>query len=299
MMQFTVKNAELKFKFKDALKRKGKFNMIPFEQYEKSADFLRKRLDEIPEIAIVLGSGLGGLALQATSALSIPYEEIPGFVPSTVQSHAGVAICGNLNGQRVFMLSGRFHVYEGYSPEIVSFYVRVMHLLGVKKLLLTNAAGGVNQNFKIGDFMLISDHIKFFNESPVRGANIPQFGQRFFDLSRLYSPRMRDIARGCGDKLGIVLQEGVYFYMPGPEFETPAEIRAIRALGGDAVGMSTVFEAVTAAHCGLEVMGVSCITNMAAGVIPNSLVSDAEVTENAALVSDKFCDLMKAIISDI
>lgn len=270
--------------------------MIPYEHYDQSAAFLKERLGEIPDTAVVLGSGLGGLAKELKDPVEIPYAGIPGFPRSTVASHAGLLLCGRLEGRPVIMLSGRFHVYEGYSPETVSFYVRVLHLLGVKKLILTNAAGGVNQTFEVGDFMLISDHIKFFAESPARGRNIPQFGERFFDLTRQYSPKLRETARKCADRQGINLREGVYFYMPGPEFETPAEIRAIRALGGDAVGMSTVFEAVTAAQCGIEVLGISCITNMAAGVIPDSMVSDAEVTANAAQVSGRFISLMKAII---
>jgi purine-nucleoside phosphorylase len=275
------------------------FNMIPFEQYKRSADYLREKLPVSPEVAIVLGSGLGRLADQVESKITIPYTDIPGFPQSTVESHAGVLVSGVLGGKNVVMMSGRFHVYEGYSPKTVSFYVRVLHLLGVKKLILTNAAGGVNQAFNVGDFMLITDHIKFFAESPVRGNLIPEFGERFFDLSTVYSPRMRDITRKIADELGIKLHDGVYFYMPGPEFETPAEIRAIRILGGDAVGMSTVFEAITAAQCGIEVLGISCITNMAAGIIPNSIVSDAEVTMTAAQVSESFCNLMKSVISSI
>lgn len=273
--------------------------MIPFEQYKRSADYLREKLPVSPEVAIVLGSGLGRLADQVESKITIPYTDIPGFPQSTVESHAGVLVSGVLGGKNVVMMSGRFHVYEGYSPKTVSFYVRVLHLLGVKKLILTNAAGGVNQAFNVGDFMLITDHIKFFAESPVRGNLIPEFGERFFDLSTVYSPRMRDITRKIADELGIKLHDGVYFYMPGPEFETPAEIRAIRILGGDAVGMSTVFEAITAAQCGIEVLGISCITNMAAGIIPNSIVSDAEVTMTAAQVSESFCNLMKSVISSI
>ena len=273
--------------------------MIPFEEYKRSADFLRKNLPECPEVAVVLGSGLGRLAEEVESKITIPYKDIPGFPMPTVESHAGLLIYGRLNGRKVIMMSGRFHFYEGYSPETVSFYVRVLYLLGVRKLVLTNAAGAVNQSFKVGDFMLITDHITFFAESPVRGKRIPEFGERFFDMSSTYSPRMRDIARRIADDMGITLREGVYFYMPGPEFETPAEIRALRILGGDAVGMSTVFEAVTAAQCGMEVLGVSCITNMAAGIIPNSVVSDAEVTITAAQVSDRFCSLMKSVIAEI
>ncbi|MDD2418029.1 MAG: purine-nucleoside phosphorylase [Oscillospiraceae bacterium] len=273
--------------------------MIPFEQYQQSADFLKERLGGIPQTAVVLGSGLGSLTDELEAAVKIPYDDIPGFPRSTVESHAGLLFSGRIGRQPVILLSGRFHVYEGYSPQTVSFYVRVLHLLGVKKIILTNAAGGVNRSYEVGDFMLIADHIKFFAESPMRGRNISRFGERFFDLTRLYSPEMRQTAKICAQKLSIPLQEGVYFYMPGPEFETPAEIRAIRALGGDAVGMSTVFEAVTAAQCGMEVLGISCITNMAAGVIQDSTVSDAEVTATALKVSASFGALMKAVIAAV
>lgn len=273
--------------------------MIPYSQYEASAAYIRSRLPFQPETAVVLGSGLGKLADEAEEAVRIPYAEIPGFPRSTVPSHAGVLVCGRLQDTPVIVLSGRFHYYEGYSPETVSFYVRVLKLLGVRKLILTNAAGGVNLSYRVGDFMLISDHIKFFNMSPVRGEEQPAFGSRFFDCSRLYSPRMRDIAKRCADKLGLKVREGVYFYMPGPEFETPAEIRAIRLLGGDAVGMSTAAEAVAAAQCGLEALGITCITNMAAGVIPDSVVSDAEVNGNADKVSLLFRTWMKEILAAV
>lgn len=273
--------------------------MIPYEQYEKSAAYIRGKLNAQPELAVVLGSGLGKLADEIEEAVSLPYTDIPGFPRSTVPSHAGVLVCGRLQGRPVIVLSGRFHYYEGYSPETVGFYVRVLKLLGVKKLILTNAAGGVNVAYRVGDFMLISDHMKFFNMSPVRGEHQPEFGSRFFDCSRLYSPRMRAAAKQCADKMGLKIREGVYFYMPGPEFETPAEIRAIRILGGDAVGMSTAAEAVAAAQCGLEVLGITCITNMAAGVVPDSVVSDEEVTVNADKVSLLFRTWMKAIIAAV
>lgn len=279
--------------------------MIPFKDYERSAAFLRERLSGtpgaagIPDTAVVLGSGLGPLADELAESVRIPYADIPGFPRSTVASHAGMLVCGRLDGRRVVMLSGRFHVYEGYSPETVSFYVRVLHLLGVETLVLTNAAGGVNPSFSVGDFMLIADHIKLGAESPARGPHEPRFGDRFFDLTKMYTPSLRERAKSCASALGIPLREGVYFYMPGPEFETPAEIRAIRALGGDAVGMSTVFEAVTAAQCGMRVLGVSCITNMAAGVVPGAVVSDEEVTANAATVAGRFAALMKALVAAV
>ncbi len=273
--------------------------MIPMEQYERSAAYLRQTLPFIPDTAVVLGSGLGGLAKEVEQAVSIAYADIPGFPRSTVASHAGVLMCGLLQGKRVLLLCGRFHYYEGYSPETVTFYVRVLKLLGIKTLVLTNAAGGVNETFHVGDLMLITDHIKLFSVSPVRGEEQPAFGQRFFDLTKAYSPRLRKQALEVAKQLGMGLKQGVYFFMPGPEFETPAEIRAIRLLGGDAVGMSTVMEAVSAAQCGIEVLGLSCITNMAAGVLPDRAISDDEVTANASLVSGQFSTLMKAILAKL
>ena len=272
---------------------------ISFDEYEASAAYIRGRMTVQPEVCIVLGSGLGRLAGEVEDAIRIPYAEIPGFPRSTVESHAGVLIVGHLCGRPVAVMSGRFHYYEGYTFETACFYVRVMHLLGVKQLLITNAAGGVNEDFQVGDFMLITDHIKFFTESPVRGAVNPIFGNRFFDMSRSYSPRLLDVARQCGKEENILLREGVYFFMAGPQFETPAEIRAIRLLGGDAVGMSTVAEVITAAQCGMEILGISCITNMAAGVVPTGTVSDDEVTANAALVAEEFSALMKRIIREL
>ena len=269
---------------------------IPLEQYRQAADYIRAHLTGQPEVCLVLGSGLGRLADEVEDAVRIPYADIPGFPRSTVASHAGMMLCGRLCGREVIVMAGRFHYYEGYDMETAAFYVRVMHLLGVRRLLLTNAAGGVNPDFRVGDFMLIADHIKLCAESPARGAGEPAFGPRFFDMTRTYSPALLTLARTCAQTLGQPLREGVYFFMAGPQFETPAEIRAVRLLGGDAVGMSTVPEAVAAAQCGMAVLGISCITNMAAGMVPQSTVSDDEVTVNAAQASGRFMRLMKAIL---
>lgn len=270
---------------------------IPYTHYVESAAYLRQRLPEPPEIAVVLGSGLGRLADAVTGAVRIPYAEIPHFPRSTVASHAGVLIGGRLAGRPAAVLSGRFHYYEGYPMETVAYYVRVLHLLGVKTLLLTNAAGGVNPEYAVGDFMLLKDHIKFFSESPARGEVPSAFGERFFDMTETYASRLRAAARGVAARLGIRLHEGVYVYMPGPQFETPAEIRAIRLLGGDAVGMSTVPEAIAAAQCGMETLAVSCVTNMAAGMTPGVPVSDSEVTVAAANAADAFIALMEGIVA--
>ena len=270
--------------------------MIPLTQYEAAAAFLRGRLEDLPRTAVVLGSGLGSLAEKAEAKARIPYGDIPGFPRSTVASHAGVLTVGRLNGAPVWIMSGRFHYYEGYDMETVCFYVRVLRLLGVRRLILTNAAGGINETFRVGDLMLITDHLKFFTESPSRGQIPPVFGERFFDMTRAYTPALRDKAEECARRLRIPLRQGVYAFMPGPQFETPAEIRALRLLGGDAVGMSTVPEAIAAAQCGMEVLGISCITNLAAGMVPGGVVSDDEVTVAAAEAAGRFCALIEAAV---
>lgn len=272
---------------------------IPMAQYEEAAAYIRARMPAPPEVCLVLGSGLGRLAEEVEGAVVLPYADIPHFPRSTVASHAGRLLLGRLNGRPTAVLSGRFHYYEGYSMEQAAFYVRVMHLLGVRKLLLTNAAGGVNTAFRVGDFMILDDHIKFFTESPARGPQLSAFGERFFDMSCTYSPRLRRLADETAEKLGISVRHGVYFYMAGPQFETPAEIRAIRLLGGDAVGMSTVPEAIAAAQCGMEILGISCITNAAAGVMPGETLSDEEVGKNAAAVSEQFCALMRGLAAAV
>lgn len=269
------------------------------ETYERSADYIRERMPVQPEIALVLGSGLGYLAERVEDAVRLPYAEIPGFPRATVASHAGVLVLGRLQGRAVAVLSGRFHCYEGYDMETAAYYVRVLSLLGVRSLLLTNAAGGVNPAFCPGDFMLITDHMKFTLDSPSRGRIPPVFGSRFFDLSRAYTLRLQAVAQNCAKRLDILLHSGVYFFMAGPQFETPAEIRAIRLLGGDAVGMSTVPEVIAAAQCGMEVLGISCITNLAAGMLPETTVSDEEVTATAATVAASFGELMTAIVQEI
>lgn len=273
--------------------------MIPIEHYEEAAAYIRGRAPVPPEVCLVLGSGLGRLADEVEGAVSLPYASIPHFPRSTVKTHAGRLVLGRLAGRPAAVLAGRVHYYEGHSMEAVAFYVRVMKLLGVERLLITNAAGGVNEAFRVGEFMLITDHIKFFTDSPARGAVPAVFGERFFDMSRVYSPRMQAIAAECAEKLGISLRRGVYFYMAGPQFETPAEIRAIRALGGDAVGMSTVPEAVAAAQCGIEVLGISCITNLAAGMTPDGVLSDDEVNVSAKEAAQPFAALMRDITARV
>lgn len=273
-------------------------NRFDYDYFKKSADYILDKINFRPEVAMILGSSLGALAEEIENPTVIDYKDIPNFLISTVQSHAGKLILGELSGKKVACMSGRFHFYEGYDFEQLVIPVRVLHLLGVKTLILTNAAGAVNTSYRPGDIMIIKDHIKLMGASPMRGPNIGEFGPRFFDVSDMYTRELRDLAKKCADKIGISLQEGVYYFCPGPQFETPSEIRAIRILGGDAVGMSTVTEALTAAHCGMKVLGLSLITNMAAGVLDQPITTE-EVDEIGALVSAKFRRLISEIVKEI
>ena len=222
-----------------------------YEFFEKSAQYVREKLDFQPEIGIILGSSLGPFAAQVENPVVIPYEDIPNFLRSTVATHAGKLICGTVSGKKVVCMSGRFHSYEGYDFPQLTAPIRLFKLLGCRAVILTNAAGGVNLSFKPGDIMIINAQIMLPGCSPMRGPNIPEFGPRFFDVQKMYSPELRAIARDCAQGSGLTFHEGCYFFMQGPQFETAAEIRAIRTLGGDAVGMSTVTEALTAAHLSL------------------------------------------------
>ena len=270
----------------------------PFAFYEKTADYVKSKAPFVPEIALILGTGLGPLAEQIEDPVSLDYREIPNFLVSTAPDHAGKLLFGTLEGKRLVCMSGRFHTYEGYDFEQLAIPVRLFKLLGVKQVIVTNAAGGVNEGYRPGDIMIISDHIKFNGASPMRGRNVPEFGDRFFDVSKMYTPRLRELALRLAKDSGLRVHEGVYFFMPGPQFETPAEIRAIRILGGDAVGMSTVTEALTAAHCGLELLGFSVITNMAAGMLDQPLTTD-EVSETGRLVEEKFSAYLKSILREM
>lgn len=260
-----------------------------------AVDTISARTTVKPTVGLILGSGLGVLGDDIPGADAIPYEEIPGFPVSTVEGHAGRLVFGELGGKQVVIMQGRFHYYEGYSMDEVVFPVRVMKLLGVETLLVTNAAGGVNTGFRPGDLMLITDHIKLFTDSPLRGHNIEAFGPRFNDMSTAYTPALRRMAKEVAATAGIDVREGVYAHMPGPSFETPAEIRMLRTLGADAVGMSTVPEVITAVHASMEVLGISAISNMAAGILDQPLNHD-EVIETGRMVRDKFVALVKAIV---
>jgi len=267
-----------------------------YEYFEKIVDFLKSKVNYTPEIAIILGSCLGPFAEQIENPIVVDYKDIPNFLVSTTPSHAGKMIFGTVCGRKVVCMSGRFHTYEGYSYEQLVLPIRVFKLLGVKATILTNAAGAVNASYRPGDIMVISDHIKLNGDSPLRGKNIPEFGPRFFDTTHMYTPELRKLALECAEGSGLAVHEGVYFFFNGPQFETPSEIRAARILGGDAAGMSTVTEALTAAHCNMPLLGLSVMTNMAAGVLDGPLTSE-EVDETAKIISDKFSEYVKTIIS--
>lgn len=259
------------------------------------ADFLRGRLTDLPRRAIILGSGLGGLVERLTERRHIPYAEIPGFPPPTVVGHRGELVLGKLDGRPLLALAGRFHYYEGHPLETVVLPVRVLARLGVTTLVVTNAAGGVNTAFAPGDLMLITDHLNLAGANPLMGENIPP-GTRFPDLSYAYTPALRERARQVARAQGLALREGVYAWMSGPSYETPAEIRMVRTLGADAVGMSTVPEVIAAAHAGLSVLGLSLITNMAAGVLDQPL-SHEEVTDTARKAALRFENLVTGILA--
>lgn len=269
------------------------------EQYRESAGFLRERLgDFVPKIAMVLGSGLGYLGDQVERPIFVDYRDIPHFKASTAPGHKGQLVFGYLEDKPVAVMQGRMHHYEGYSYEEVSYAVRVLRLLGADTLIVTNAAGCVRTDWKAGDLMLITDHIKMFSESPLRGENLPEFGVRFPDASSLYTPALRDLARQAAAELGIELREGVYFYCYGPQYETPAEVRAARILGGDAVGMSTAPEVIVAGHCGMQVLGFTLLSNMAAGILDQPL-SEQEVLDAAAAAKDKFSTLVLGCLEQL
>ncbi len=263
-----------------------------FDHYQQSADYIRAKIGDFnPQVAMVLGSGLGFLGDVVENAICVPFGEIPHFKASTAPGHKGQLVFGQLEGKPVAVMQGRMHHYEGYSYEEVSYAVRVLRLLGCDTLIVTNAAGCVNMEWQAGDLMLITDHMKLFMESPLRGENLPQFGVRFPDCSTLYTPALRELANKVADDLGVPLRQGVYMYYPGPQYETPAEIRAFRALGADAVGMSTAPEAIVAGHCGMKILGLTLCSNMAAGILDQPL-SEEEVLEAAAACKDKFSRLV-------
>ncbi|WP_210365617.1 purine-nucleoside phosphorylase [Bacillus sp. REN3] len=271
---------------------------MDYNQIETAASFIKNKIKGQPAIGLILGSGLGVLADDIENPVKIPYNEIPGFPVSTVEGHAGQLVSGRLSGVEVIAMQGRFHFYEGYSMEKVTFPVRVMKELGIGKLIVTNAAGGVNESFEPGDLMIITDHINNMGTNPLIGPNDSRFGVRFPDMSEAYSKKLREMAKTVAVKQNITVREGVYFGNPGPVYETPAEVRMIRTMGGDAVGMSTVPEVIVAKHSGIEVLGISCISNMAAGILDQPLSHD-EVIETTEKVKSSFLLLVNEIVKSI
>ena len=266
-----------------------------YDTCDEAAAALRSRLGGVPDVAIVLGSGLGAFADRLREAIITPYGEIPNWPASAVIGHAGKLVVGTHAGHKVAVLSGRAHYYEGHDLRTVTFATRVMGVLGVRQLILTNAAGGINTAFKPGTLMVIDDHINLLGSNPLIGPNEDRFGFRFPDMTEVYSRRLRGIADESAAAQGIPIAHGIYVAVHGPSYETPAEIRAFRTLGADAVGMSTVPEAIVARQMGIEVLGISCITNPAAGVLPKPLHHD-EVMEVATRVHGQFSSLLEGII---
>jgi purine-nucleoside phosphorylase len=265
---------------------------------QEAAAAVRARVPAVPAIAVVLGSGLGDFADTLASPVSIPYDQLPHWPSSKVPGHEGRLTIGTVRGRTVAALVGRCHLYEGHDFKAVTFAVRALGVLGVKALILTNAAGGVNLSFSPGSLMVIDDHINLSGGNPLAGPNEDRFGPRFPDMSEVYAARLRAVADRAAASIGLTLSHGVYAALLGPSYETPAEIRYLRTIGADAVGMSTVPEAIVARHMGLEVLGLSCITNMAAGVLPAPL-DHAEVMTTAHRVRAQFTSLLEGIIGQL
>jgi len=272
--------------------------MTYLEKDDAAVHAVRQRAGVVPDVAVVLGSGLGDFANRLSGATAIPYAELPHWPVSNVIGHEGKLVVGALGGKRVAALSGRVHFYEGHDLRTVSFAARVIGRLGVKALILTNAAGGINVALTPGTLMVIDDHINLLGSNPLVGPNEEAFGARFPDMSEVYSKRLRALAGEVAAAQGLKIGHGVYVALHGPSYETPAEIRFLRAIGADAVGMSTVPEAIVARHMGLEVLGISCITNAAAGVLPQPLNHD-EVMDVARQVRGAFAALLEGIIGRI
>jgi len=268
------------------------------KQIKEAARYIEGKTMTKPEIGLIMGSGLGVLGDYIENASTIPYDDIPHFPVSTVEGHAGELLIGSFAGRQVVLMRGRFHMYEGYGPELTAFPVRVMKELGASSLLVTNAAGGVNLGYEAGNLMLISDHLNLTGKNPLIGPNDNELGVRFPDMSEAYSKRLRSIAKKIAEEQGITLREGIYAGLLGPTYETPAEIKMLRTLGADAVGMSTVAEVIAARHAGMEVVGISCISNMAAGILDQPL-SHAEVIETTERVKNQFLALVNSLIGQI
>lgn len=269
-----------------------------YSKVKESAEYIKALMEVKPLIGLILGSGLGVLADEIEEAVRIDYGDIPNFPVSTVEGHKGQLVIGSLEGKKVIAMQGRFHFYEGYTQQDVTFPVRVMKALGIGQLIVTNAAGGVNTSFKPGDLMIINDHINLMFTNPLIGPNDDEFGVRFPDMSEAYSKDLINLASSVANKLNIEVRKGVYAAMTGPNYETSTEVKMVRAIGGDAVGMSTVPEVLVANHSNIKVLGISCITNMAAGILPQPL-SHKEVIETTNNVQSTFLSLVKGILKDM
>jgi purine-nucleoside phosphorylase len=269
-----------------------------YSRIQETVSVIAARSSRTPALGVILGSGLGSFADALGQSTVIPFDELPHFPRPGVAGHGGNLIIGDVGGTTVAVLQGRVHLYEGYSMAEVAYPVRVLGCLGIRNLIVTNAAGGINVEFRPGDLMLISDHINLMGSNPLIGANVAELGVRFPDMSEAYSRLMREAALRIGARRGIGMREGVYAGLTGPSYETPAEIRMLRTLGADAVGMSTVPEVIAANHMGLMVLGITCITNMAAGILPRKLTHQ-EVLDTTARVKDQFCTLLQTVIPEL
>ena len=269
--------------------------MSLIKEIQETTEFLIEKGIKDPEIAIVLGSGLGSLAEEIIDPIKVKYSDIPNFLQSTVVGHSGQLVYGELNNKKVLMMQGRFHFYEGEPLDRSVFPIRVMKSLGAEKLIVTNAAGGCNESFEAGDLMIIEDHINFTLRNPLIGKNYEELGVRFPDMSRAYDREFIDLAEKVGDEINLNLKKGVYMWTTGPSYETPAEVKMAQTLGADAVGMSTVPEVITAVHGGMRVLGISCITNMASGILDQPL-NHEEVIETSERVKDDFIKLLSKTI---
>lgn len=269
-----------------------------YSRIESAAEYLRKRIPVLPTLGIVLGSGWGGLIGGVERPIEIPYGDVPGMKPSNVPGHAGKWIFGRVNGVPCAIMSGRLHYYEGHSLSDVTLPIRVMKALGISTVVLTNAAGAVNLDFHPGDLMIMTDHINFVGANPLSGPNDDRLGERFPDMTAVYDKALIDIAMDVATGQQLPVRQGVYAWFNGPSFETPAEIRMVRTVGGDAVGMSTAPEVIVAGHCGMEVLGITLVSNMAAGILPQPL-SEQEVLDAAAAARDKFSGLILACLKEL
>lgn len=269
-----------------------------YEKAQEAAQFIRSKFEKEISVALVLGSGLGAFADEVENKVIVPYEEIPHFARSTVEGHAGKLVLGEIEGVSVAVQQGRFHYYEGYDLSEVTFPIRVFGLLGIKNLVLTNAAGSLNSDFPQGSLMLLRDHINLLGANPLRGRNDERFGARFPDMTEVYSRDYQEAVISEAKEMNLELRRGVYCALSGPTYETPAEIRMYREIGADAVGMSTVPEAIIARHQGMKVIGISCITNLAAGMSDEE-INHQEVMETGAQVADTFKNLLRRIIKNV